>query len=66
MGEGGKRHTRSLTSVLQNVLRVGQHAGEGAAEEQAQAGCAREQEDDVVGEGEKHQVCHQRANLSQR
>lgn len=58
--------TCTLTLVLQDVLRVRQHAGEGATEEQAQAGGAREQEDDVVGESEKHQVCHHRADLSRR
>lgn len=54
-----------LTFVLQNVLSVGQHAGKGATEEQAQAGCPHEQEDDVVGENEKHQERHHHANLSQ-
>ena len=51
------------TFVLQNVLSVGQHAGEGATEEQAQAGCPHEQEDDVVGENEKHEERHHHAHL---
>lgn len=56
------QHRGRTAPVLQDVLRVGQHAGEGAAEEEAQAGGAREQEDGVVGESEKQQVCHHRAD----
>lgn len=54
------------TFVLQNVLGVGQHAGEGATEEQAQAGRPHEQEDDVVGENEKHEERRHHADLKQR
>lgn len=56
----------TLTSVLEDVLRVGEHAWEGAAEEQAQIRCPHEQEDDVVGENKQHEECHHHAYLLQQ
>lgn len=56
----------TLTFVLQDVLSVGQHAGEGATEEQAQTGCPHKQEDHVVGEDKEHQERHQHADLSEQ
>lgn len=44
-----------LTFVLQDVLGVGQHAGEGAAEEQPQGCCPHEQENHAGGENQEQQ-----------
>lgn len=56
----------TLTFVLEDVLGVGEHAREGAAEEQAQTRCPHEQEDDVVGENKQHEECHHHAYLLQQ
>lgn len=60
------QHCGRTASVLQRVLGVGQHAGEGAAEGQTQAGRPHEQEDHVMGENKKHQERHHHADLSQQ
>lgn len=65
-GRGWARRKEGLTSVLQHVLGVSQHAGEGAAEGQTQAGRPHEQEDHVMGENKKHQERHHHADLSQQ
>lgn len=44
-----------LTFVLQDVLGVGQHAGEGAAEEQPQGCRAHKQENHAGGENQEQQ-----------
>lgn len=60
------QHCGCTAFVLQRVLGVGQHAGEGAAEKQAQACRPHEQEDDVVGENKQHQERHHHADLSRQ
>lgn len=55
-----------LTFVLEDVLRVGQHAGEGATQKQPEACGPHEQEDDIVGENKQEQECHHHAHLSQQ
>lgn len=65
-GGGPNPRCPPLTFVLEDVLGVGQHAGEGATQEQAQTCCPREQEDDVVGENKQEQECHHHAHLLQQ
>lgn len=55
-----------LTFVLEDVLSVGQHTGEGATQKQPQACGPHEQEDDIVGENQQQQECHHHSHLSQR
>lgn len=52
-----------LTSVLQDVLGVGEHAGEGAAEEQPQRCRPHKQEDNTVGENQEQEEGYQDSNL---
>lgn len=55
-----------LTFVLEDVLSVGQHTGEGATQKQPQACGPHEQEDDIVGENKQQQECHHHSHLSQQ
>lgn len=55
-----------LTFILEDVLSVGQHTGEGATQKQPQACGPHKQEDDIVGEDKQHQECHHHSHLSQQ
>lgn len=52
-----------LTFVLQDVLSVGKHAGESAAEKQTQRCCSHKQEDNTVGENQEQEEGYQDSDL---
>lgn len=52
-----------LTFVLQDVLGVGEHAGERAAEKQPQRCRPHKQEDNAVGENQEQEEGYQDSNL---
>lgn len=66
----GRKHAHvflpTLTFILEDVLGVGQHTGEGATEKQPQACGPHKQEDDIVGEDKQHQEGHHHSHLPQQ
>lgn len=70
MSTRGRKHALvfplTLTFILEDVLGVGQHTGEGATEKQPQACGPHKQEDDIVGEDKQHQEGHHHSHLSRQ